>query len=582
MAAIVYLDPEDEITSAAARIRQAPDTRIGLVLPFGSRVATSRINFRLLAREAQANGRRLDIVAPDSSARALAASAGLAVFASVGEYEDALDVAEAAGPALASAAPTAPTAPAAPAATRRPTTPAPASSTQTATVRTPGPAPVPTPPAGAVGGFAPTPRSVASPVADSGRAAELDAIVHRSREAPVRRPAKGGGGGVVVGVVILVFAVVVALVSGFLFLPTATITLAPRIDTVGPVAVTVRADPEAQGVDQAAGVIPAHQAQIPLVASADFPATGKRVEKTPATGGVRWSNCDPTASYTIPKGTLVKTGDGVAFAIDEQVFLPVAIITGNGSHVNLTCQTSEVAITAVESGLAGNVGAGTITVVPARYNRTVVRVTNPNATDGGTETTYTKISKKDVDGALASLQAELDAQLATALEDPSAITPGLTAFPETVAMGEPQPSVDPDSLVNQEVPSFTLTLTATATMLAVDPAPIEGIAAARLSAAVKDGATLVQGSTTIKVGEGSVMDDGSVTFSATATAREVPPVDADVLRQQLPGLTADEVHALLDPYGTVTVELWPGFVSTVPGIAQRFTFTVLDPVEATP
>mgnify|MGYP003350444220 CR=1 FL=1 len=38
----------------------------------------------------------------------------------------------------------------------------------------------------------------------------------------------------------------------------------------------------------------------------------------------------------------------------------------------------------------------------------VVRVTNPNATDGGTETTYTKISKKDVDGALASLQAALD------------------------------------------------------------------------------------------------------------------------------------------------------------------------------
>src|SRR5512141_286791 len=91
MATIVYLDVEDEITSAATRIRGAAETRVALVLPFGSRVATSRINFRLLAREAMVNGRRLDIIAPDASARALAASAGLPVFASIGEYETALD-----------------------------------------------------------------------------------------------------------------------------------------------------------------------------------------------------------------------------------------------------------------------------------------------------------------------------------------------------------------------------------------------------------------------------------------------------------------------------------------------------------
>ncbi len=91
MATIIYLDVEDEITSAATRIRNAPESRVGLVLPMGSRLATSRINFRLLAREAMVNGRRLDLIAPDASARALAASAGLPVFASVAEYEDALE-----------------------------------------------------------------------------------------------------------------------------------------------------------------------------------------------------------------------------------------------------------------------------------------------------------------------------------------------------------------------------------------------------------------------------------------------------------------------------------------------------------
>src|ERR687888_15926 len=92
MAAILYLDVDDEITSAAARIRSTEERRVVLVVPGGSRLATSRINFRLLAREAQTRGRRMWIVAGDGATRALAASAGLPVYASVAEYEDAMEV----------------------------------------------------------------------------------------------------------------------------------------------------------------------------------------------------------------------------------------------------------------------------------------------------------------------------------------------------------------------------------------------------------------------------------------------------------------------------------------------------------
>ncbi|HYM83558.1 MAG TPA: hypothetical protein VEY67_05365, partial [Candidatus Dormibacteraeota bacterium] len=84
---VVYLDVDDEITSAAARIRSADASRVALVVPAGSRVATSRINFRLLAREALSAGRQLAIVAPDAASRSLAAAAGLDVFRTVGEYE---------------------------------------------------------------------------------------------------------------------------------------------------------------------------------------------------------------------------------------------------------------------------------------------------------------------------------------------------------------------------------------------------------------------------------------------------------------------------------------------------------------
>ena len=59
---LVYLDVDDEITSAAARIRAAEAESVTLVLPFGSRLATSRINFRLLAREATERGKRIELV----------------------------------------------------------------------------------------------------------------------------------------------------------------------------------------------------------------------------------------------------------------------------------------------------------------------------------------------------------------------------------------------------------------------------------------------------------------------------------------------------------------------------------------
>ena len=88
MASVIYLDVDDEITSAAARIRGAESTQVALVLPQGSHLATSRINFRVLARAAQERSRQLVIVAPDAAARALAISAGLEVYASVRELED--------------------------------------------------------------------------------------------------------------------------------------------------------------------------------------------------------------------------------------------------------------------------------------------------------------------------------------------------------------------------------------------------------------------------------------------------------------------------------------------------------------
>jgi hypothetical protein len=65
----------DEITTAIARLRASEDIRVAFVLPTGSRLGTSRINFRLLAREAQELPRQASIVTTEAGVRAIAVSA---------------------------------------------------------------------------------------------------------------------------------------------------------------------------------------------------------------------------------------------------------------------------------------------------------------------------------------------------------------------------------------------------------------------------------------------------------------------------------------------------------------------------
>jgi len=565
MATIVYLDPEDEITSAATRIRTADGTRVGLVLPFGSRVATSRINFRLLAREAQANGRRLDIVAPDASARALAASAGLPVFASVGEYEAALDEGldnvVTATPPQADAATSAAAAPAAAA----------------AIAAQPG--------AGAAGGGSAAGRAQARgevPALDPEQQAELDEIVRRGRQVPLAKPRRRGpGAGVIAGILILVLALAVSGVAAALVLPSAQITVTPRIEPVGPVSLTVTADPAATAVNAAGLTIPAQAIEIPVEVSGDFPATGKRVEKTRASGGVRWTNCDPTASYTVPKGSIVRTAGGKGFATDEVLLLPVAGVSGVPPNLKVKCTASEVAVTAVDAGDGGNVPAGAIRVVPARYNRTFVSVTNPSATKGGSQTEFPKVAQKDVDAALVSLKKDLDAQFALAVQNPDGVPPGAKVFPSTAVLGEPVPNPDPAKLVGQEVPSFTLGLTATGTVLAVDSSPVQAMAEKSLAAAVDPGHVLVPGSVQVAVGDG-VVTEGLIDFPVTVTARQLRQLDAAALEKQVLGLSEADAKALLGPYGEVAIALWPGWVKTIPTLDQRVTLSLATPVDANP
>ena len=297
--------------------------RVALVLPAGSRLATSRINFRLLAREAQSHAHDLCIVAPEAATRALAASAGLAVYATVRDLEEAMEGGDAtgAGPEAARAGRLA--------------------GAPTAGAPSPGARPQDRGTGNARRRHGPTRR----------RGARDPAIRRRpARPRPTAAPAMSGPGAAWPGaarsptcrscsgvgrrgdrrpgwLVPLAIIVVVAFVGGFAgaqILPAATIVVTPKVEPVGPLTFDITADPTATAPDVTAGIVPATKPEFPLEATDDFPATGRKVTETKATGTVTFSNLDPSASNSIPAGSIVATQSNRQFVTKESLFLPKA------------------------------------------------------------------------------------------------------------------------------------------------------------------------------------------------------------------------------------------------------------------
>jgi len=635
--AILYLDVDDEITSAAARIRGATERRVAVVLPSGSRVATSRINFRLLARDALTHEKRLSIVANDAGTRALAASAGLPVFASVSEYEAAQEApsATAAGagstPDPADAIPDVPVATAVPKRRKRGGGAAAAGGAAAGAAGAAGAAAAASEGiAGETAGPEPTPFSaeplplafddaatMAVPAGELAR--DLDAAPGPSRSAEVGQsrsgrvgpprprppmarplaqvtqsavPAPGparvpawrtaweriGRSSVAIVIAVFALAALVGSVGAYLVLPTATIVITPREKAIGPLSMTITADPAATAPDAAARVVPAETASVDVDAMRTFPATGKRVEETLARGAVRFRNKDFTSSNTILKGSIVSTQAGIRFRTAATITVPPAKLVG----LQIFPSTATVKITAVEPGPDGNVEPNTILVIPRGEDPLTLDVTNPDATKGGTRKEFPVVAQKDVTAAVAALTSDLQIAFKARLVDPGLVTDGATVFPDTGVLGTPVPSVDPATLVGKEIATFDLSATASGTVTAVRTDAVQTVAEQRLAGSVEPGYQLVTGSGQVKT-DPAVVNAGSVSFPVVATARQVAVLDADRIRAAIRGRSLEEAQTILQGFGQWDLKVWPDWVRTIPTLDARLDVRIAEPpAEAAP
>jgi hypothetical protein len=544
--AIYYLDVDDEVTSAAARIRDSSDNRIALVLSGGARVATSRINFRLLAREARHRNKRLAIITGDPSVQSVARSAELPVFASVGEYERA-ETARARGLADGTT----------------------------------------TDISDALDELALT----VGPGARAGAAGSGAAIAGGTRGGVPGRPSRVIGGPVggsngdpsrsgrrvskaaVAGIGAILVLVLAA--CAFFFYPSAKVVVTLREEPVGPIALNVKVDPAVAAPNDQAGTIPGLAKAFPVSVSGTFDATGQKVVDTAASGTVTFTSLNTYLAVPVLKGTTVSTAGGVSFVTTASVTVPKAGVSG----VTITPGVADAAVAATNKGLSGNVAAGTIVAAPTDLAAALVSrrpVTNKAATTGGTHTVTPQIQQSDIDNAESSLYGQLGSLFKVALAAPDAVPTGSTLLDASAKLGLATCNPDPAGLVNQDGASFDLACTGTGTATLTDMTAVKALGERRVKAAVQTGYELVESSVTTELGT-PVAQGSAVVVPVTVRAMQVLVVDPNVILAGVKGKSLDEARAFAGGYGKAEIAVSPDWASTMPSFDFRIDVQLILP-----
>jgi hypothetical protein len=527
---LLYLEPDDEITTVVRRLREADAPRVILVASGRTKATTSAVALRLLAQVAAEEGRDIALVA-DPAARALAADAGIAAFGSVAEATE-----EGASPAPAQPPASAPIhvvrGEPAPATVDEPLATLPRASAppsvrgmeETTAVQLPPPAP-----------------RVARPERPSPR-----------RERRPTSPAVGFPLAVLIGLLALLVAGGAAAAT---VLPAADISILRQAVEVGPLSYTVTPD-----------VHPSDASELTSTMSGD--ATGQRTRRTSATGVVRLYNYSDE-NVPVPAGTLVSANGEIFFQTTAEIVVPDSFFSFAG--------TADVDVEATEAGPQGNVDALAIDRIEDRDVDRALRgqgpdnrrIENLDPTTGGEERELLVVTRRDVERVTDAIRANLQRQLDEA-------TAGID---DRIVVGDaPRPRISvPDDLVghvtDEDQFSFELTGTLVDERPYVLTADAQAAAESMALADAPEGATIDDASIQVELGE-ATLDGEVISVPATVTALALPDVDEVALRAQLAGKTVAEAEAALASIGTPAVTLWPFWVDRVPQLEWRISIDV--------
>ena len=540
-AQILYLEPDDEITSVVRRFREADAPRVVLVAPGRTKATTSAIGLRLLAREAADAGRTIALVA-DPAARALAAEAGIPAFPSVTEAQSGREAdprEPAPAPARASIHVVRGERIAAPAIA------GPIGSSSGARVVAPG---APPPAARHPRNDDTQPVPVVAPPVSPSRARS-----RRTADRSGRAANRTALAAAIVGLVVLA-----ALVAAIL--PGATVRITPKVTAIGPLSYTV--------------ALPGQTDSGTFQSSMSANVTGTYDNSQPAKGVVTFANYN-FSSVTVPKGTRVSAGAQV-YTTDAAVTVPQSPKPNKGG-------TASTAVTATVGGPDGNVEADAVDTVddgdvssslcPFLFGCPRL-VANRQPITGGVTKKGSQVIQKDVDALVAKIKADVQGQLADHLAADNS-----RVYAEPAEPQDPVVTVPSWLVGTKDKATFNLSGT-----LAYDRQWVsrDALVEAGREQVAGDvtahpaGTTVVDQSVTVEPGQLTVNGD-QVSAPLTVQASVMRDVNLEQLKASIEGKSrADAIRALAS-MGSATITFWPGWVDAIPRLAFRIDMGIETP-----
>ena len=535
LAKLLYVEADEEITDLVDRLRDLSlEDEVTFVVPERARALQSAMSFRLLKRYADSYGKRVNLVSGDSRLQAMSLEAGFTAYPSLAAYDRGTEVHSpemvgdpvSAAPAVAVTAPPAPPAPPA-----RPQAVAPQRGVATldrpreaSVISAPPKRPVPTQPKGAPTG-----------------------------------PPLGSYRPYLIGAAVLV---VVALLVGILYLPTATATVSVQ-------GTALKADVTLLGAPGTAAGSPDHFATQAIHAeeSQNLPGTPtgqKQIAAQSSLGEVTFTEncvflCD-SGTTPIPAGTSVSTSDGKRYTTTKLV----NVASPRGS--------ATAPVKAVTAGPDGNTGAHTITNIDRNrdFNLTV---DNSQATGGGADPrTATVIQQSDID----SIK---DVYAKDALPRVTDQLNGKTQGKKLVLVGSGvQATAKADHAVGEEVGGFTVSIKVAGDGVAYDEKAVLEQLKGFLQRKVPQGSQLTTNGTTIKYDPPTdATADGHVTLNGHLSGFYTPIFLETKIRSYLKGMSPSKGRAFLQSLPNVVdarVTQSPFGLPWLPFFSSRITLKI--------
>lgn len=365
-------------------------------------------------------------------------------------------------------------------------------------------------------------------------------------------------GGVIGLIALWYFAVVVS--------PSAKVVISANSEDVN-TTLQFTASTTANSVNAGDKIVPAQLADTDKEETQKTTATGTKDASTKATGTITVKNCASSTPPTLSAGNKFASSSGKVFTNDE-AFTPAPATVSGGT---LVCGSSDVAVTATDTGDSYNIAATSYTNDSLDTGYTL----SGGAMDGGSSKTVTVVSQQDVDtakGKMSTSDDSVKAELKSQLEEQ-----GYFAIEESFEKSDEKTVASPK--VGQEASEVSVTYSATYSMLGVKRDDMKQL----LTASIKDQIDpdrqeiqddgLDQATFTIK----STKSDGSSVVTVSTIVAVGPNIDTDKLKSDIAGQKngeAENIIKALPGVQDVTVDYSPFWVNKAPKNPDKITVEI--------